>query len=936
MKQLTMIRHVALPLVLCGWLLGSWIPVWAQSNTSGLDLETATAEQLLNSGINSYNSGNYAASEESFSKFLELYGESAEALETLPRLLPLLAISRIQQNKFPQALPVIERYFTDVAEREPKWEEEMMFWRGVCQLQAQDYLAAEKSLMEFIDKYPQSAKVEESILLVATSGTLRGAYQDTFNYLEQRKEQLVPFNQGRASVLQLNSLVQEQDWDQAMNLILREFPRLDEMIQIVAFQTLSLQVGSHFLDNAEYRKAIACLQRVWQRPRLLRHQRSRLEQLQARLEAAEQRTAQPFEMLTLSQLISKVEREITEFSKIENFDSALRLRLGTAYLAMQRYREAALIMDDMLERMDPDQLVEQASLNLVKCWSAIEQWPATIDAADRFAEKFPDSASLPMIMFMKAEALRNDSRFAEAAQVFEGLAIDHPKAQLAARSFFMKGFCELLDERNEDAINTFERLPKKFADKEIEEMAHYWTGMGQSFLKQHDACKQTMQKYLDQYPDGKYTGEATFRIAYCDQALQDFPAAIKKLSQFIKEFERHERVDEARLLLGEAYMATGELDKGITELSKVSDFTTKFFDEAQFKIGRALRLQEEHEKLRAHMQQFDDQHPASSRVPEAVYWIGWTHNMAEETDKAQNVYWNTIRELGPDPQRRAVTDLFLGLRKLYRDEEGLQTYLSELDDLLGAARRNQQPALELRVLWAKSQALARSDPKQAQQLLIEAASLIDPPVTNPLLMADIGDALREADQLDLAKQVYTDLRKWNPRAPQKDRAFAGLGLIAVATGEKDEAIRQFARFERETLGSPLLADILLAKAQLLLEDKRYDEALTTLESILAEEAVAKSNKAEALYLMGDIEMARGNPGRAVPFYQRVYVMYGRWVEVVAKSYLRSGEAFEKLNRTDDAVKTYEEMLARDDLLELSEAKAARQRLESLKKESSKA
>ncbi len=805
-----------------------------------------------------------------------------------------------------------------------------MFWRGVCQMQSEEYQTAEKSLTEFINKYPESAKSQEAILLVASSGTLRGAYRDTFTYLQQLKPKLVPFNRGRASVLQLNALVEEQDWDAAMDLILAEFPQLDQMIQIVAFQTLSLQVGSHFLNNEEYRKAVACLQRVWQRPRLLRHQRMRLEQLQARLEAVKQRTAQPFEILTLTQLISKVNREIEQFSKIENFDSALRLRLGTAYLAMQRYREAALIMADMLARMEPDPLVEQASLNLIKCWTAIEHWPAAIESADAFAATFPESESLPMVLFMKAEALRNDEKFLEASEVFDGIAVDHPKAQLAARAFFMKGFCQLLAELNEEAIDTFERLPKKFANKEIEEMAHYWTGMAQSFLKQHQLCKETMQGYLEKFPAGKYSGEASFRIAYCEQALQDFPAAIKGLQAFLKKFDDHERADEARLLLGEAYLATGDLDQGITELVTVSDRTVKFYEEAQFKVGRALRLQEKPEQLREHMQQFIANSPHSSRVPEAVYWIGWTHSLEDQPDQARDIYWQTIHELGPDPQRRAVTDLLTGLRKLYRGEDGLRDYLAELDELLRSAQRQQHPALELRLHWAKAQAIARSEPETARNILIEAAPLINPPVTNPLLMADIGDALREEGMLDQAQQVYSDLRKWNPRAPQKDRAFAGLGLLAVAKGDNAEAIRQFERFERETLGSPLLADILLSKAQLLLQQQRYDDAMTTLERLLAEERVTTANKAQALHAMGDTEMARGNPGRAVPYYQRVYVMYGRWVDVVAKSYLRSGEAFEQLDRHAEAINTYEEMLAREDLQELAEAETARQRLQTLK------
>jgi hypothetical protein len=50
---------------------------------------------------------------------------------------------------------------------------------------------------------------------------------------------------------------------------------------------------------------------------------------------------------------------------------------------------------------------------------------------------------------------------------------------------------------------------------------------------------------------------------------------------------------------------------------------------------------------------------------------------------------------------------------------------------------------------------------------------------------------------------------------------------------------------------------------------------------------------------------------------------------VAKAYLRSGEAFEKLNDLEAARKTYEELSKSEDLAALPEAQTARERLQKL-------
>lgn len=86
---------------------------------------------------------------------------------------------------------------------------------------------------------------------------------------------------------------------------------------------------------------------------------------------------------------------------------------------------------------------------------------------------------------------------------------------------------------------------------------------------------------------------------------------------------------------------------------------------------------------------------------------------------------------------------------------------------------------------------------------------------------------------------------------------------------------------------------------------------------------------EALARLGDAYLKIGQPEKAVPCYQRIYVMYGRWPEYVAKAYWQSGQAFEKLSRLPEAAATYREFLERGDLSGYDEYNVAKQRLNEL-------
>ena len=148
-------------------------------------------------------------------------------------------------------------------------------------------------------------------------------------------------------------------------------------------------------------------------------------------------------------------------------------------------------------------------------------------------------------------------------------------------------------------------------------------------------------------------------------------------------------------------------------------------------------------------------------------------------------------------------------------------------------------------------------------------------------------------------------------------------------GHDRAALDDFDRFESETLGSPVFGRVLLAKAALLEKRGEKAKALAALEAVLASKFSSGGEKAEALYRIGEAHMASGKPDLAVPYFQRIYVMHGRWGEWVAKAYLRSGEAFEKLNDTASARRTYQELAAKEDLASFPESQLARDRLQAL-------
>jgi tetratricopeptide (TPR) repeat protein len=911
--------------------------------TSPVPSANLTANELFEQARTLFGQKNFAAALEAYEKFKADYGSSPEAKQALYNSLYPVAICYVQLLKFQESIPAINEALAATPPLPQQQQQDLTFWLGVAQMQQEDYPAARAAFEKFITLFPPGAekmphqirsfpavtRIPEARSQIGMSYILEENFQAAADFYKQLKSTLPPETRGRAVIFQLNALEKLGDNDSAMQVVEEEYPNMADIPQLVSFQTLILQLGNRFLEQGQFRKAIACLQRVWQFDRLVRHQENRLAALEQQLKAAESSASDPYAKITYSRLVKDVGRELGNFKKVQGFDTALRFRLAMAYLQMKRYREAALVMDKMLDELPPDKLSEQAAVNIVRCWTAIGDWPQAIAAAKKFVEKFPDSTLVPEVLYMEGEALLSSLRYDEAAAVFESISAKYPNSKFGPEALFMRGFALLQAEKNMEAAAAFENFLSAQPKHPRADAATYWRGMAFSYDKQFDQAREAMDAYLEKFPDGRHRGQATFRKAYCSQQLERYGSAIDELHAYLEKFPGEAENNEARILLGNALMNEGYMEDGIAVFKEIPSTDQRLYAEGVFRTAEGLKLLEEYERYRELMEKFHQENPTSPRVAEAISNLGWYWRQQEHPEKARELYWQAIAEYGNDPAIRSVDDLFPALARLYRGPEDSKKYLALLRDLSTEAESSGKKTLLLRLLCAQAAVVKKSDPALAQSLLIQAATIADVRKDNPALLVDIANALLAAGRTQDGTQMLRDALRWNPRAIQKDGILAGLGDAELLAGNEKAALEFYTRFERENLGTPIFAPTMLKKAKLHAKNGENEKARHSLNELLKADNVRSDLKAEALYTMGELHMQENDPKKAIPYFIQVFNMYGRWKPWVAKSYLRSGEAFEKIPDTTSARRTYSEFLDKPELAEFPEAATARERLQAL-------
>lgn len=902
--------------------------------------EAGTARDVILKADMAYTARNYAEAAKGYERFLADFGESAEAKEYLGHVRYNLAAALMQNQKFDAASEEIEEA-RKVPGLAPEKLENLAFWRGIALMQIGEQDKARVALQEFLAQFPKSRRRGDAALLAATSLVAQEKFKEAAAAMKVLREDPESVHRGRAAVMELHSLIESGQDQAALDLLAVEAARQDRIAQIATFQTLALRLGEKFLEDEKPREAVRALQAVWSRDRLIAHQQRRLAEVRERLKTLEASSSPDiFERAQARQMEREIDKELKNLEKLPSFDASVRFRMATAFHRMDRFRECALLLEDMLREMPADKAVEQASLTALQSWMAIGRDDKAVADADVFAGRFPASPQLPLVLYLKGIAQQQSGDYEGALATFDGILAKHASTPQAARALFMKGFTQLLAENNEEAAALFASFREKYPDNELAESAAYWQGSALAFAKKFPEAREVLASVPEKFPEGALRGPAAFRRAYCAQSMRDYETAETELKDYLREFPRGEENAEARILLGDALLAQAKSDEGKEIYASVPEDAGRFHEEAQFKLAKVLKLEEDYDGLRALMAAYLEKYPNSPRAAEALFLIGQAWRLQDQKDKAVAEYWAAIRKFGNNPEAYSVEDLFLALGRLYSGDSEKQDYLADLRKLRQEAESDGRKVLAVRTIWALAQAVKKSDPTLSQALLREASLLADPPVTSPAVLADCAaaqmsaasaqeDPAETARRRQLAESIYRDLLKWHPRAPQKDKALGALAELALARGETQTALDYYARIERDTPWSPLMGDVLMTRAKLEVGEGRLDEAAASYTRLLAAENVPGKRKAEALLALGELEMQRDRPETAIPYYQRIYILYGKWRNEVAKAYLRSGEAFEKLNDKEAARKTYEELAASEDLASLPEAEQARQRLKKL-------
>lgn len=895
----------------------------------GTAQEVDSPAALLTAGEAAASAQDWPKAADHFQRFLDTYGEEPALAEAVAKVQPRLALARIRLGEFGAAGELVSTCLAQ-PKLEPRLRDELAFWHGILLLQVEAHEEARAALLTYFQTPEfQSPRKVETILLYGSTFALEGRHDEAAAFFAQQSGRLWQLDREatlRAQILRLHALLATDQLAAARELALSLQPHLDQVTQLVSLHSLLAELGGRLLDAGQPHAAIACLQRVWPAERLRRHQEARLAALRLEIEALQQRPGNEPVIFQKRGVLARTEREQRHFAGTVDFDLGVRLRLGYAWLGLERWREAALVLEAAQDLPGARAQQAQAGLAAVQCWQQVGRHDHCIAAAQTWLKRFgaDDAGQARQARFLLAQARYDAGDFPAAATDFETLAGE--KHELAAQAGFLAGMARLMADDNAAAATCFREVLARHGKAPIAEDASYWLGLALSFDREYAACRDHLAEHLRRYGNNaRHREAAVFRRAYCRHALGDREGSLEEFETFLREHPQAADADEARVLCGDLLCAQGELDRGLTNYRAVGEGA--WFEQAHFKIGQVFKLRRDWDDLRQHHEAFIRDRPHSRRLAEAVFWCGQASLAQDRPEEARAEYWRAVEAHGDQPEHHGVEDVLLALPRLHRGEAARLELRRDLLRRRQAALAAGKRTLTARLHWLEAQLQPSDRPRLAQADFLMAASLLDVRRQHPRVIADCADASRLAGSRLRARELYTELLRWHPRAVEAERALAGLGWLAAADGDSRAALDWFSRCEKRAAHPELRGQVRLERAVLLAGQDRLQEAATLFRELLADKTAAARTKAETLLAWGALWERQGEALKAAALYERVYLGHSRQRDLAARAYLARGLVLETLGRRPEAVEVLTELVASDALQGLPEQAEAARRLQ---------
>ncbi|MCX7776490.1 MAG: tetratricopeptide repeat protein [Armatimonadetes bacterium] len=669
-----------------------------------------TADEDFVFAMRLYQKEEFALAADELERFVKQHSKD----ERVPEALFILGDCNFRLKRYEQAAKAFERAAAEAAARgKREVEARATYWTAEAHYQMQRYDEAKKWYELVLRKFPKGTEAPYALYSLGLIARDMKRHEEALKYFmrcvaEFPESDVAPQCQWLIGEC-LFDLKRYEEAKAAYEMVIKRYPNSSEVadamlgIAWVSFESGQYEEAAKFFGEvvARYPKTQAAMEAIVRQAdchfNLKRYEKA----LEIYRKVAEDR-AHPFAdhaiywggqcLLRMKQPQNAAAQFLLLIRTMPNSPYVARahLALGEAYMAMERYDEAAKSLMVALERAKDERDVALIRVMLAECAlkggnveGAIRELTNLAEMAFKEERMRAAVTSLIVALIRAGEferiqkvvlklkltgeaaedvalALLESGKVAyekkeyDTAERIYKFVLEHfPQAAIAPATLFALGAVDFVRERFEDAANAYGELIKRFPNDKLVPEARYWRANSLWMLKRFNEAHEEFVAFINSgLKDEVKLATALYRDGLCLYELKRFDEAAAAFERLLKEYPNSELCDKALYQLGWVYIDAGKRAEALKVLERLINEHRKsqHIPEAHFLVGELLFVQKRFEEALAH---YEHSVKLSSGKDEelsgkALYRLGWTLLMLKRDSDAMNAFEGALGKQIPE------------------------------------------------------------------------------------------------------------------------------------------------------------------------------------------------------------------------------------------------------------------------------------------------
>lgn len=322
-----------------------------------------------------------------------------------------------------------------------------------------------------------------------------------------------------------------------------------------------------------YRQALASYQGTLRRAALARALGQAVESKQAEVDQLNRLYAKPDD--NQKALIDKAKEEVDGFRKIQaeftankDYDAVIAYRIGLCLLELGRPWEAFVAFRDIFQNNPGFEKISGAYYYYIDALRRIGRNEEAQKVSRDFLQKYPDSAEVAPIAVGLGEICMEQEEYDKAIEQFKWAKANVRNLDAQAQQEIDFGIVRALFSNLDWAKSraALDEFLAKHPKSPARESALYMHGLTWFFEGRYRETKASLEKYLQEFPNGQYQADVLYRQGIVALNVQGPDEAIALARQWLAKHGNSKaenvapQIPEVHVLIGDAHTKKADLE----------------------------------------------------------------------------------------------------------------------------------------------------------------------------------------------------------------------------------------------------------------------------------------------------------------------------------------------------------------------------------------